>query len=71
MRGPGLACSKPCCRLPCRPCQVALVETGNVGLEVATEWLFNAPEGAEAEERPSGGWGGVRWWGGVGWVGSG
>ena len=30
--------------------QIALVETGNVGVEVATEWLFSAPESATAEQ---------------------
>jgi hypothetical protein len=47
------ASTRPACGRPCW--QVALLETGNVGLEVATEWLFNSPEAAaEAPERASG-----------------
>jgi hypothetical protein len=34
---------------------VALVETGNVGVEVATEWLFSAPESTQFEHYTSGG----------------
>jgi hypothetical protein len=36
------------------PTQVALVETGNVGVEVATEWLFSAPESTQFEHYTSG-----------------
>jgi hypothetical protein len=33
---------------------VALVETGNVGVEVATEWLFSAPETTQFEQHGGG-----------------
>lgn len=32
--------------IPKHKAEVALTETGNVGVEVATEWLFSAPETA-------------------------
>jgi hypothetical protein len=48
------ACSRRCIGVPPAP-QVALVETGNVGVEVATEWLFSAPESTQFEHYTSGG----------------
>jgi uncharacterized UBP type Zn finger protein len=39
--------------IPKHKAEVALTETGNVGVEVATEWLFSAPESAQFEHYAS------------------
>lgn len=39
--------------IPKHKAEVALTETGNVGVEVATEWLFSAPESAQLEHYTS------------------
>lgn len=39
--------------IPKHKAEVALTETGNVGVEVATEWLFSAPESAQFEHYTS------------------
>jgi hypothetical protein len=36
--------------IPKHKAEVALTETGNMGVEVATEWLFSAPESAQIEQ---------------------
>lgn len=40
--------------IPKHKAEVALVETGNVGVEVATEWLFSAPDTAQLEHAHAG-----------------
>lgn len=39
--------------IPKPKAEVALVETGNMGVEVATEWLFSAPETTQFEQYTS------------------
>jgi hypothetical protein len=39
--------------IPKHKAEVALTETGNVGVEVATEWLFSTPDTAQFEQYTS------------------
>jgi hypothetical protein len=39
--------------IPKHKAEIALTETGNVGVEVATEWLFSTPDTSQFEQYTS------------------